>query len=61
MSDPEVMRLQMELLNQILNHIEQLYWLLIVQLTLSFVIGYVVIPRRCKGEMENWRIGESAK
>jgi len=61
MSDPELVRLQMELLNQILKHLEQLYWLLIVQLTLSFVIGYVVIPRRSKGETENWRIGESAK
>jgi len=61
MNDPAIVEMQMELLNQILRHIEQLYWLMIVQLTLSFVIGYVVIPRRSKGEMENWRIGESAK
>jgi len=61
MNDPASVEMQMELLNQILRHIEQLYWLMIVQLTLSFVVGYVVIPRRSKGEMENWRIGESTK
>jgi len=57
MSDPELVRLHMELLNQILNHLEQLYWLLIVQLTLSFVTAYVVIPRRGR----DWRIGEADK